>query len=239
MLRHVEVVLGITQMGSAAWQSCHQLQIVKPSVVCLQDGVFQGCCVLRQVAAPGCVQAGESLPNAVHLSGVVLKMKPQMSWPQERNWARLSLRAALHSRLTFAMTRPTSLGLSLMAVSAGPASKPSAFPSTSILSAPRPVRTANGWWRLTSARKPSSVAHHFGNSSSRRSCASLGFVAFCGCDQLSLLTLLGEADSATIMQAEDTTFLMCDKFARESWIELLPPRTRMPVMKSSIKGFTN
>ena len=38
MLRHVEVVLGITQIGAAAWQSCHQLQIVElpPSVVCLQ-----------------------------------------------------------------------------------------------------------------------------------------------------------------------------------------------------------
>ena len=60
MLRHVEVTHGITQIGSAAWQSCHQLQIVKlpPSVVCLQDGVFQGCYALRQIAAPGCVQFG-------------------------------------------------------------------------------------------------------------------------------------------------------------------------------------
>ena len=52
----------------------------------------------------------------------------------------------------------------------------------------------------------------------------LGIRAFCGCDQLSLFTLLDEADSARVIQAEDNTFLMCDKFARESWIELLPPR---------------
>ena len=57
MLRHVEVAQEITQIGSAAWQSCHQLQIVKlppPSVVCLQDG----CCALRQIAASRCVQFG-------------------------------------------------------------------------------------------------------------------------------------------------------------------------------------
>ena len=42
MLRHVEVAQGISQIGAAAWQSCHQLQIVKlpPSAVCLQEGAF-------------------------------------------------------------------------------------------------------------------------------------------------------------------------------------------------------
>ena len=55
MLRHVEVVQGITQIGSAAWQSCHQLQIVKlpPSVVCLQDGAFQGCYALNAARSVG------------------------------------------------------------------------------------------------------------------------------------------------------------------------------------------
>ena len=51
----------------------------------------------------------------------------------------------------------------------------------------------------------------------------LGIRAFCGCDQVALLTLLDEADSARVIQAEDNTFLICDNFARESWIELLPP----------------
>ena len=60
MLRHVEVAHGMTQIGAAAWQSCHQLQIVKlpPSVVCLQDGAFQGCYALGQITAPECVQFG-------------------------------------------------------------------------------------------------------------------------------------------------------------------------------------
>ena len=49
----------------------------------------------------------------------------------------------------------------------------------------------------------------------------LGIRAFCGCEQLSLLTQLDEADSDRGVQADDNTFLMCD---RESWIELLPPR---------------
>ena len=45
-------------IGFAAWQSCQQLQIVKLplSVVSLEDGAFQGCYVLKEVVAPGCVQ---------------------------------------------------------------------------------------------------------------------------------------------------------------------------------------
>ena len=35
---------------------------------------------------------------------------------------------------------------------------------------------------------------------------------------------LDEADSDRGVQAEDNTFLMCDNFEREAWIELLPPR---------------
>ena len=58
LLRQVEVAMGIQHVGFAAWQSCQQLQIVKlpPSVISLAEGTFQGCYVLREVAAPGCVQ---------------------------------------------------------------------------------------------------------------------------------------------------------------------------------------
>ena len=58
MLRHVEIAAGIQRVGFAAWQGCQQLQIVKlpPSVLSLEDGAFQGCYVLREVVAPGCVQ---------------------------------------------------------------------------------------------------------------------------------------------------------------------------------------
>ena len=60
VLRHVEVAMGIQHVGVAAWQSCQQLQIVKlpPSVISLAEGTFQGCYVLREAAAPGCVQYG-------------------------------------------------------------------------------------------------------------------------------------------------------------------------------------
>ena len=49
---------GIQHVGFAAWQGCQQLQIVKlpPLVLSLEDGAFQGCCALREVVAPGCVQ---------------------------------------------------------------------------------------------------------------------------------------------------------------------------------------
>ena len=55
-LPHVEVAMGIQHAGFVAWQSCQQLQIVKlpPSVMSLEDGTFQGCYVLREVAAPRC-----------------------------------------------------------------------------------------------------------------------------------------------------------------------------------------
>ena len=58
MLRHVEIAAGIQHVGFAAWQGCQQLLIVKlpPSVLSLEDGAFQGCYVLREVVAPGCVQ---------------------------------------------------------------------------------------------------------------------------------------------------------------------------------------
>ena len=58
MLRHVEVAAGMKHVGFAAWQGCQQLQIVKlpPSVISLEDGAFQGCYVLREITAPGCVQ---------------------------------------------------------------------------------------------------------------------------------------------------------------------------------------
>ena len=60
-IRRVEVAIGIQHIGIAAWQSCQQLQIVKlpPSVISLAEGTFMGCYVLREVAAPGCVQYGQ------------------------------------------------------------------------------------------------------------------------------------------------------------------------------------
>ena len=58
MLRHIEVMHGIAQIGEAAWQSCHQQFKLPSSVECLQDGAFQGCYALRQVSVPGCVKFG-------------------------------------------------------------------------------------------------------------------------------------------------------------------------------------
>ena len=52
----------------------------------------------------------------------------------------------------------------------------------------------------------------------------LGIRAFCGCEQLSFFTQLDAADSDRGVQAENNTFLMCDNFEQESWIQLLPPR---------------
>ena len=72
------VLLQRPQLQIAAWQSCQQLQIVKlsPSVISLAEGAFQGCYVLREVAAPGCVETAEGcLRNAV----------PRSSWGQSRN----------------------------------------------------------------------------------------------------------------------------------------------------------
>ena len=76
-LRHVEVATGhSTCRNSRPGRRCQQLQIVKlpPSVISLAEGTFQGCYVLREVAAPGCVQYG---PKGV--CGVLL---PRSSWGQ-------------------------------------------------------------------------------------------------------------------------------------------------------------
>ena len=57
-LRHAEVADGVRHIGFAAWQGCHRLQIVRlpPSVVCLGEGAFQSCYLLREITAPGCIR---------------------------------------------------------------------------------------------------------------------------------------------------------------------------------------
>ena len=37
-----------------------------PSIISLEDGTFQGCCVLREVAPPGCVQTAEEAQLGRH-----------------------------------------------------------------------------------------------------------------------------------------------------------------------------
>ena len=100
-LRHVEVAQGITQIGSAAWQSCDQLQIVRLplSVVCLQDGAFQRCYALSQITAPGCVQFGRRVfAECCSLSRIGLARKPSIHWLQGRKSRHSPSRAAWHSR---------------------------------------------------------------------------------------------------------------------------------------------
>ena len=90
------------------------------------------------------------------------------------------------------------------------------------------------------AKKPFSAAHHFGNVVVPPKLQYLGIRAFCGCEQLTLFTKLDDPDTWRGVYAEDNTFSMRGNFERQSWIKLLPPRTqtRMPLMKSSAKGFT-
>ena len=55
-VRHVQVEPGICIVGEAAWRSCQRLQVVHlpDTVVCLGQGVFSKCSLLRAVMAPGC-----------------------------------------------------------------------------------------------------------------------------------------------------------------------------------------
>ena len=64
-VRHVQVEPGIHTVGESAWQSCQRLQIVKlpATVVCLQDGAFQGCYELKMVLVPGCKQLRVRTPG--------------------------------------------------------------------------------------------------------------------------------------------------------------------------------
>ena len=85
VLRRVEVAMGIQHVGFAAWQSCQQLQIVKlpPSVISLEDGTFQGCYVLREVAAPGvsstaeeCLRSAAPLVELVSVKKLMTVLAP-------------------------------------------------------------------------------------------------------------------------------------------------------------------
>ena len=183
-------------------------------------------------------------------------MKPLICWRQERNWARLPLRVALHLRLSplpwIELTRQglpdgsfcgaglTSLCLPCDFQFIGP----KACENCKRLVEVNLMRTdITAIWGSTFAYCVALVDIWLPPKLQRIGkeaflcCTSLrelviptqlsylGIRAFCGCDQLiSLLTLLDEADSARVIQAEDNTFLMCDNFVRGSWIELLPPR---------------
>ena len=62
MLRHVEAAQGLATIGVAAWQSCHQLQIVKLS----QRWGFPGVvCPLSHCCPSVCNLVGELSLNAV------------------------------------------------------------------------------------------------------------------------------------------------------------------------------
>ena len=115
MLRHVEVAAGTKHVGFAAWQGCQQLQIVKlpPSVISLEDGAFQGCYVLREITAPGCVQYS----RRVLVRSVWAKRRTtSMSLHQGHSWAALLSKAVSRSRLSpLQWTKPASLEHCLMA----------------------------------------------------------------------------------------------------------------------------
>ena len=129
MLRHVEVAAGIQHIGFAAWQGCQQLQIVKlpPSVVSLEDGAFQGCYVLREVVAPGCVQFSRRVfAECCSLSRVGVGNDEEATnvLRPGRSWAALLSKAVSRSPLSLSpWTTPISLAPCQMAVSAELASK--------------------------------------------------------------------------------------------------------------------
>ena len=86
-LRHVEVATGIQHVGVAAWQTCQQLQIVKlpPLVISLAEGAFQGCYVLREVAAPGCVFFPRVRTPCGHGAQVIVEGREEQTDGGERN----------------------------------------------------------------------------------------------------------------------------------------------------------
>ena len=103
-LRHVLVEPGIQTIGESAWQSCQQLQIVKmpATVVCLQDGAFQGRYALKMVLVPGCKRFGRRVfAECCSLSqkGTTDNAITQATyWPHKPKSLHMPLRVALHFR---------------------------------------------------------------------------------------------------------------------------------------------
>ena len=166
-LRHVEVATGIQHVGIAAWQTCQQLQIVKlpPSVISLPEGTFQGCCVLREVAAPGCVQCGPRVfAECCSLGRVEASHETEDSnVPGTRGTAgQTCFRECLTlATITFDMDQLTNLERCLKGYSAAQALNSSAYRVTSTLSGRGPVRIAKALWRSTWAQRlqPYSLPH--------------------------------------------------------------------------------
>ena len=154
-LRHVEVATGIQHVGVAAWQTCQQLQIVKltPSVISLAEGAFQGCYVLREVAAPGCVHYGPRVfAECCSLGRVgVMKQRTAAAWHQGHSQVNMPSRVASRlqpSPLTWTIL--TNLERCRKGHSVAQALNSSACRVTSTISDRGPVRIAKALWRSTS-----------------------------------------------------------------------------------------
>ena len=55
----------------------------------------------------------------------------------------------------------------------------------------------------------------------KRSQSDIGIRAFCGCEQLQRFAPLDWGDIEQCVQAEHNAFLLCDKFEKPLWVELL------------------
>ena len=226
-----EVAQGITQIGAAAWQSCHQLQIVKlpPSVVCLQEGVLQGCYALGQITAPGCVQFGPRVfAECCSLSMVGPGKGANNALAPGAQIAPFAFESCLAlTTIEFVMSSddrsraPTAVSVerALRAFAFHLILRGSTFSYcvalVDVWLPPRIRRIGKeAFLCCTSLQEvvvPPKLQH-------------LGTRAFCGCEQLTLFTKLDDPDTWRGVCAEDNTFLMCGNFERDPSIKLLPPR---------------
>ena len=168
-LRHVEVATGIQHVGVAAWQTCQQLQIVKlpPSVIRLAEGAFQGCYVLREVAAPGCIQYGPRVfAECCSLSRVGASHETEDSnvLAPGAQLGKYAFESCLTlATITFDMDHTiTNLEGCLKGHSAAQALNSSAYRVTSTISGRGPVRIVKALWRSTSwaqRSQPSPLPH--------------------------------------------------------------------------------
>ena len=217
--------MGIQHVGIAAWQSCQQLQIVRlpPSVISLEEGTFQGCFVLREVAAPGCVQYSRRVfAECCSLGRVGVSHETEDSnvLAPGAQLGRYAFESCLTlTSITFVMDHTN---------------KPRALPEGAFCGAgieqlclPGAHCVAlNCMWlppRLTQIGKEVFL-----------NCVALqevviptelsdtGIRAFCGCEQLKRFTPLDWGDIEQCAQAEHNAFFMCDKFEKPLWVELLP-----------------
>ena len=142
-----------------------QLQIVKPPplVLSLEDGAFQGCCALREVVAPGCVQLSRrAFAECCSLSSIGVSQTTDgdnVLAPGAQLGRYASESCLTLSSITFVMDQTNKARALPEGAFCGSGLEALCLPTTFTILARGRVKIASDWWKSTLCVRKSQSAH--------------------------------------------------------------------------------